>query len=358
MQFPNGLWNRSAPWVINGWQSYGRFGNRPGLGEQILYRPKPWLSLVFNNYGMGEDTLTFSNPPLGRSRIHTDDSIEVKYYDNSERTLDKMAFTLTGDLGCEYGGGVSCFHNTKTTTKQMFSGWMLYNRFWFKKDLFGLPVGGGVLDNPGRYLTLHPPVNGADAVSGSPYFTANPGDPYKAWDASVTFDWMPRQHITFRSEYGYRRANQPYFTGRGGITPPGGNTGTPGSYICTNGASSVASSFAPTGSGFAVDNSGGAVQTSCASRHDTPLIETNVLHDGLYPALRALNLLKAGLHAFRHGCNRRWELAGLNPAVHRQQMGHSSAAMTARYTGEIPLQHVRQAFSGLKHANWKIWKMR
>jgi hypothetical protein len=39
-------------------------------------------------------------------------------------------------------------------------------------------------------------------------------------------------------------------------------------------------------------------------------------------------------------------LAGLNLAVLRQQMGHSSAAMTARYTGEI--QQVRAAFSGLK----------
>ncbi len=84
------------------------------------------------------------------------------------------------------------------------------------------------------------------------------------------------------------------------------------------------------------------------SSNNTPLIETNVLHGGLHPALKALNLPKAGLHAFRHGCNRRWELAGLNPAVHRQQMGHSSAAMTARYTGEIPLQQVQQAFSRLK----------
>ena len=84
------------------------------------------------------------------------------------------------------------------------------------------------------------------------------------------------------------------------------------------------------------------------SRNDTPLIETNVLHGGLHPALKALNLPKAGTHAFRHGCNRRWELAGLNPAVLLQQMGHSSAAMTARYTGEIPLAQVRQAFSGLK----------
>ena len=84
------------------------------------------------------------------------------------------------------------------------------------------------------------------------------------------------------------------------------------------------------------------------SSNDTPLIETNVLHDGLHPALKALHLPQAGLHAFRHGCNRRWELAGLNPAVQRQQMGHSSAAMTARYTGEIPLQQVKQAFSRLK----------
>jgi integrase len=81
------------------------------------------------------------------------------------------------------------------------------------------------------------------------------------------------------------------------------------------------------------------------SRNDTPLLETNVLHDGLHPALRALKLPQAGMHAFRHGCNRRWELSGLNPAVLRQQMGHSSAAMTARYTGEIPMQQVREAFS-------------
>jgi integrase len=70
-----------------------------------------------------------------------------------------------------------------------------------------------------------------------------------------------------------------------------------------------------------------------------------VLHDGLHPTLKALGLEQAGMHAFRRGCNRRWELAGMNPAVLRQQMGHSSAAMTARYTGEIPLEQVRAGFS-------------
>jgi Putative beta-barrel porin-2, OmpL-like. bbp2 len=221
------------PWIINGWQSYGRFGNKPGLGGQILWRPKPWLSMVFNNYGMGEDTLGL----IGRSRIHTDDSIEVKYYDNPSKTLDKMAFSVTGDLGCEYGGGVSCYHNTAGGPKQSFAGWMAYNRFWFKQDHYGLTLGYGVLDNPGRYLTLLPPINGADAVSGSPYFPASPGTPYKAWDTLATFDWMPKQYITFRWEYGYRHADQPYWSGRGGITPPGGNNSSPGNYVCSTGAS-------------------------------------------------------------------------------------------------------------------------
>ena len=219
------------PWIINGWQSYGRFGHKPGLGGQILYRPKPWLALVFNNYGMGEDTLGAGNGSLGRSRIHTDDSVEVKYYDHPEKTLDKMAFSFTGDLGCEYGGGVACFGDKRdgsgniTAHKQAFLGWMAYNRFWFKKDLYGLTIGGGQMNNPGRYLALLPPINGADAITGSPYFTQNPGDPFKAWDSSITFDWMPKQYITFRWEYGYRHANVGYFSGRGGITP--GVNGTP-----------------------------------------------------------------------------------------------------------------------------------
>src|SRR6266404_3785543 len=42
------------------------------------------------------------------------------------------------------------------------------------------------------------------------------------------------------------------------------------------------------------------------SRSNNPLLETNVLNDGLYPALRALGFPQAGMHAFRHGCNRRW----------------------------------------------------
>jgi len=219
------------PWFVNGWQSYGRFNNRPGLGMQILYRLNGWLSVLGNQYALGEDAL---NTP-GRVRYHTDDSIQIKYYDKPENFLDKMAFSLTGDMGCEHGGGVSCAGNSAKGPKQSFLGYMLYNRFWFDNDRYGLTIGGGQINNPGRYLVLLPPINGATATSGTPYFTENPGDPYKAWDVSGTFDWMPSQYITFRWEYNHRAANVPYFSGSGGVTPPGGNTGTPGSFVCLSG---------------------------------------------------------------------------------------------------------------------------
>jgi len=215
------------PWLINGWQSYGKFNSKPGLGGQILWRPNGSVSIVLNNYGLGTDTLGNRN----RTRFHTDDSIEVKYYDHPENMLDKMAFSFTGDAGCESGGGVSCFGNTKGGPKQSFLGYMIYNRFWFHKNLYGLTFGGGQINNPGRYLVLLPPINGATAFSGTPYFTENPGDPYKAWDASGTFDYMPSQYLTFRWEYNHRAANVPYFTGSGGITPAGGNTGAAGSFV-------------------------------------------------------------------------------------------------------------------------------
>ena len=226
------------PWFTNGWQSYGRFNARPGFGMQILWRPNGWLSVLGNQYALGEEA--FGVP--GRVRYHSDDSVEVKYYENQERFLSKAAFSLTGDIGCEHGGGVACMGTRNGHPKQSFLGLMLYNRLWFDTDKYGLTLGGGRINNPGRYLVLLPPINGATAASGTPYFTENPGDPFKAWDASGTFDWMPSQHITFRWEFDHRAANVPYWSGPGGVTPPLGNTfGAPGVLVCSDGT------VAPTG---------------------------------------------------------------------------------------------------------------
>jgi Putative beta-barrel porin-2, OmpL-like. bbp2 len=256
------------PWIINGWQSYGSANSRKGLGGQIKWTPRPWVNVISNNYGLGHDDLYIPN----RGRIHTDDSIEIKYYDRPDKTLDKMAFSFTGDMGCEFGPsttttagvylqGVGCHGDKKDANsvggdhfsaginpKQSFIGYMLYNRMWFKRDRYGLTVGGGQINNPGRYLVLDPPINGETAESASinaPYFTGNPSDPFKAWDSSITFDYMPSQYITFRWEYDYRHASVPYWSGRGGVTPPGSggvpytNNGFPQFFACNDGNSSM-----------------------------------------------------------------------------------------------------------------------
>lgn len=207
------------PWLVNGWQSYGKFNQAPGVGLQVRWSPTENFTLIGNQY-YGSDTL--GNPE--RTRVHSDNSAMLKYYQRKGRTLSKAAASLTVNAGCEYGGGVDC-------GTQYFLGFMAYQRIWFAGDKFGATVGGGAITNPGRYLVLVPPVNGATAVSGTPSFTAAPGDRYQAWDMQLTGDYMPSPFITFRLEFNHRAANVGYFAGRGGLTPPGGNQGAPGSAV-------------------------------------------------------------------------------------------------------------------------------
>jgi hypothetical protein len=266
------------PWIINGWQSYGKYNSHPGLGGQILWIPNENLKLVFNTYFYGQDnqpttapsagngsvnprcpgitaspncggpgaqSLPFNGPSINYGtvqRFHEDDSVLVKYYDDqgNGKGLSKMAFSLTVDFGCEYGGGVHC---TSGTNKANFYGIMGYNRFWFDDDLYAITIGGGTMSNDGRYLTLVPPINGASASTGTPYFTENPGQTIHQSDVQFNFQYMPDDWITWWTEATYRYSNVPYWSGSGGVTPPNGDTGTfsdngiPTSPVCNNGAS-------------------------------------------------------------------------------------------------------------------------
>ena len=234
------------PWIINGWQSYAKYNAHMGFGGQILWMPHEWLKFVFNNYGVGQDNLANSpgNPLAHTSRLHTDDSIELRYYNNPTggNGVTKMAFSLTVDAGCQEGGGVHCTGGG--ANKSSFLGWMLYDRTWFHNDRFAVTLGGGAMDNPSRYLTLLPPINGADAVSGSPYFQESTGLGAYQWDTNVNLQYMPKEWITWWSELGFRHSNVPYFAGEGGVTPPGGNNGSPAYYTCTSGASAGTANLA------------------------------------------------------------------------------------------------------------------
>lgn len=280
------------PWFIDGWQSYGTSNARKGLGGQIKWTPYSWMNIVSNNYGLGHDDLGVA----GRSRIHTDNSIEIKYYDRPAKStgIDKMAFSFTGDMGCEYGAGVNCHNDKNGNVKQSMIGYMIYNRIWLNKDKYGITIGGGQLNNPGMYLVLIPPINGMSASSASvnsPYFPQNPGDPFTAWDGTVTFDYMPREWATWRWEYGYRHASIPYWAGRGGVTPPaylgasyGANNGNPTEFACMDG------SAVPAAPGQAGQVPAGSTETGApayAINYCNSMSISNTPHGGIwYPDLR------------------------------------------------------------------------
>lgn len=147
-----------------------------------------------------------------------------------------MAFSLTGDIGFEKGGGVNGLDDSDSLTPaQYFLSVMFYNRIWFCKNKLGWTIGGGWMTNPGRYLVLYPTgqasplpnTNNPILTEGIYPFSASPGDKFLGWDCSTNLDFMPNQSITFRIELVYRNASVPYFAGHGGVTSQTGYATTP-----------------------------------------------------------------------------------------------------------------------------------
>jgi hypothetical protein len=216
------------PWIINGWQSYAKFNEMPGLGASILWMPVESFKLVSNNY-YGWDTALAP----GRLRAHTDNSILYRWFNDPMSTgVSKAAFSLTGDAGFETGDGVTPFGGkgtegnctTATPCNQNFLSWMLYQRFWFAQDHLAVAAGGGMMHNDGRYLVL--PPTGAAAPGAGPYgFDTNPGTHFEGQDYSIGAQWMPDDYFEFLVEFVHRQTSVPYYAGHGGVTGPNGYNG-------------------------------------------------------------------------------------------------------------------------------------
>ena len=255
------------PWFINGWQSYGSANSRKGLGGQIKWTPRPWMNIISNNYGLGHDDLYIPN----RGRIHTDDSVEIKYYDKPGKTLDKMAFSFTGDLGCEFGPstttsagvylqGVGCHGDRKdakslggdyfqagVNPKQSFIGYMLYNRAGSRKNVRIDPRRRP--DQQSRTLSRAAPAyQRRDRAFGGDQCALLHGESRRTRSRPgirrSRLTTCRGSGITFRWEYDYRHASVPYWSGTGGVTPPGSggvpytNNGSPQFFACNDGNTS------------------------------------------------------------------------------------------------------------------------
>ncbi len=220
------------PWIINGWQSYGMFNKQPGVGGNITWCPNENVKMLTNNY-YGADAAGIPQ----RRRFHSDNSFLARYYNRPlSKGISKIAFSVTGDIGYEKGGGVNGFRNGGSLAgpAQYFASVMCYHRVWFARNKLAWTAGGGVMNNPGRYLVLYPtgqasplpsPANPQQTAGAFP-FTANPGEAFSAWDISTNLDWMPNEHILFRLEYVHRQSSVNYFAGHGGVTSASGYTTT------------------------------------------------------------------------------------------------------------------------------------
>lgn len=230
--FPSKNW-KIEPWIINGWQSYGKFNSMPGFGGNITYMSDDGNWKILTNNYVGTDAAGIKD----RVRFHSDNSVLYRYYNQpSSNGISRMAFSMTADIGSESGGGVNGFDNSDPTKPaQYFLSAMLYNRLWFAHNKLAWTFGGGWMKNPGRYLVLYPTGQASPLpnpqdptrTEGTFPFSANPGDQFEGWDWSTNIDWMPNQSLTFRLEYVNRNASVPYFAGSGGVTSSTGLITTP-----------------------------------------------------------------------------------------------------------------------------------
>lgn len=221
------------PWIVNGWQSYGKFNSMPGVGGNITYFPSSSFKLITNNY-FGKDAAGIP----GRKRFHSDNSLLYRYLNSPKSSkISQMALSATFDFGSEHGGGVNGFKKSDSThgPSQFFISGMLYQRIWFNQNKYAITFGGGWMDNPGRYLVLYPTGQASPLpdpldptkTQGKYPFSANPGDLFKGWDCLINFDYLLNQSMTLRAEIVHRHSSVPYFAGHGGVTSQSGYTYTP-----------------------------------------------------------------------------------------------------------------------------------
>jgi hypothetical protein len=207
------------PWLMNGWQTYGKWNLAPSAGMALRWSPTEALSLISNFY-IGTDTKLVGD----RARFHNDHSILLRYFDApTSGFVSKAAFSLNNHIGFEAGG------DDPATGKALpgpahahMVGSALSHRLWFSHDHLALALRGEVFSNPSRYLSQYPP----------PGFETGPNvKALQIWGVTSTFDVMPTDFFAFRVEGSYRHANVPYYAGPGGTTSPDGFQPTPAGYV-------------------------------------------------------------------------------------------------------------------------------
>ena len=190
-------------WLVNGWQTFGQWHEARAGGYLWNWRPREWLSLV-NSLYLGSE----AQGDPGSLRVYSDNNVQVRYYKSDRGLLRSAAISVVGDVGYEHRGnapsgvmgGASIAHRWE---------WSPRWKSTFRLDL---------LYDETQAISPKFPVGAAYPWTGT--------NPMLAGGATATMDYWPSPWLLVRLEYSHRLANQPLFTGHGGITGPGGQLPT------------------------------------------------------------------------------------------------------------------------------------
>ena len=151
-------------WIINGWQSYGMFNDTPGLGMQVLLAAHRRRLVLSNDYWgydyarhadrarastattASRSSTTISRAPSGQVRL---------LVDVGRRVRDRAAGSTAPQDRAAAGAVLPRLHGLRPDLV-------------CTRTIFGLTLGGGAINNPGRYLVLLPPINGATVPPARP----------------------------------------------------------------------------------------------------------------------------------------------------------------------------------------------
>ena len=187
-------------WLVNGWQTFGQWHEGRAGGYLWNWRPAEWLSLVNSAY-VGQEV---RDDPDG-VRVYSDNNVQVRYFHGREGTFPRaLAVSLVGDVGWE--------HRSNAPSGGM-TGVSLSHRFeWSER--WKSAIRGDLLYDATQAISPKFPVGAA-----YPWLGTNP---FLAGGVTATLDFWPSPWLVTRLEYAHRTANQPLFSGPGGITGPGG----------------------------------------------------------------------------------------------------------------------------------------
>ncbi|MFO0609633.1 MAG: outer membrane beta-barrel protein [Polyangiales bacterium] len=208
-------------WFVNGWQTFGRWHDALTGGYLFNWRPSGRLLLTHTAY-FGQEQSRFADPNSHSFRAYTDNYVQVLAFEDLGRAFfQRLAFCLVADVGYEYRGADAgrTAGGAPTPPNGVMMGYSLTARVEWTRNFMSTLRGDVFYDHGGAVVTALP--------LGSPYALPGNGDaanPY-AWlggGFAATMDWRPSPWILARLEYAHREANQPYFSGPGGITGPNG----------------------------------------------------------------------------------------------------------------------------------------